>query len=367
MDTDITIIGAGVIGLAIAQKISEKCDNVAVIEKNSSFGMETSSRNSEVIHAGIYYPKNFLKTELCIQGNIEMYNLCSKNNIPHRRIGKIIFSNERESLEKLLAQGKSNGVVIETLSQSQLQKMEPNLKAKYGLFSPNTGIVDTHALMKHYVKKAESQGTNIVYNTEVRGIDLHREWYTVHTVQHEKRDSFTTKVLINCAGLYAHKVAQMVGISIEDEGYKQHYVKGEYYGVVPAKNNIVTHLVYPTPELQGLGIHTVTDMNGRLKFGPNAYSVDTIDYRMDETHKQEFVQAIQSYLPQITPEDIYPDMSGIRPKIYGTGKADFIIRNEADKGLNGFINLLGMESPGITASPAIGTYVMRIVQEMYKK
>lgn len=363
MDVDITIIGAGVIGLAIAQRVSENYSNIAIVEKNPSFGMETSSRNSEVIHAGIYYPSHFLKTRLGIEGNNHLYKICSKNNIPHKRIGKIIFSNEIEPLEKLLVQGKSNGVQLEPFNKSQIKKYEPNLYATYGIFSPNTGILDTHELMSYYERKAYSQGTTIVYNTEIKEIDQNSEGYEVRLSNKNSRDSFTTKIIINCAGLYAHKIAQKIGINIEQEKYEQQYVKGEYYGITPSKNEIVQHLVYPLPTARGLGIHSVKDISGRLRFGPNAYPVESIKYSVDETCKEEFTAAIQSYLPQINPEDIYPEMSGIRPQLKDPSKRDFIIHHEKDKGFPGIISLIGIESPGITASPAIAEYVLKIIKD----
>ena len=372
MESDITIIGAGVVGLAAASAVAKQDKNVFVLEKHDHFGEETSSRNSEVLHAGIYYEQGSLKSELCVKGKDMVYRICQENSIDYKRLGKLIVAvNEKEikSLEELLKKGKANGVDdLRILSKDEVKEIEPNVNAAAALYSPSTGIVDSHNLMRYFERNAEQNGASIVYGAEVLGIEQIPDGYKVTIKDSDGTDSFTTRILINSAGLSSDKIAELAGIDIVKARYKLHYCKGEYFSVGNGKSRMVNSLIYPSPmqNLVGLGLHTVKDLQGMLKIGPSAYYVDDIDYDVNESNRQEFYDSIKEFLPFIGPEDLNPDMAGIRPKLHGPDDdyRDFEINEESDKGFPGLINLIGIESPGLTAAPAIAEYIKKIVEEI---
>lgn len=361
---DITIIGAGVVGLAIAEALAAKNRQVVVLEKNDSFGQETSSRNSEVIHAGIYYPKEFMKSRLCLQGNRLLYAWCEKHRVPHRRIGKLIVATNEEEcadLERIKITAEDNGVEkLEHIGKAQLKAKEPELKALAALFSPNTGIIDAHRLMQTLLISAEGKDTIITYRSEVTAIHFDGSIWNLEINSGEYRIS--TKNLINSAGLHADRIAALAGIDIDAAGYRLKPCKGNYFTATPAPK--INHLIYPVPVKNnvGLGIHATLDLSNRVRFGPDSrYLLDdqTLDYTVDDALKPAFHKSVYKYLPGISIDALSPDMCGIRPKIQGPGDPvmDFIIREESDRGLPYLINLIGIESPGLTACLAIGEYV----------
>lgn len=350
--------------MAIAEALAAKNRQVVVLEKNDSFGQETSSRNSEVIHAGIYYPKEFLKSSFCLQGNRLLYAWCEKHRVPHRRIGKLIVATNEEEcadLERIKITAQDNGVEkLEHWGQSQLKAKEPEVKALAALFSPSTGIMDTHRLMQTLLMSAEGKGAIITYRSEITAIHFDGSTWDLETNSGEYRIS--TKALINSAGLRADRIAALAGIDIDVAGYRLKPCKGNYFTAIPAPK--INHLIYPVPVKNnvGLGIHATLDLSGRVRFGPDSqYLSDDqpLDYTVDEFLKPAFHKSISRYLPKISIDALNPDMSGIRPKIQGPGDPvmDFIIREEGDRGLPGLINLIGIESPGLTACLAIGEYV----------
>ncbi len=364
MDQDrfnITIIGAGVIGLAVAEELSRRYDGVLVLEKNEKFGQETSSRHSGVIHAGIYYPAGSLKARFCVEGNPILYEICAERGIPHRRIGKLIVAvtdDEEESLLRLKAQAEANGVdTLSLLSRRQLQTLEPEVQARAALFSPATGIIDAHGLMRSFNIAAESQGATIVCRSEVTAVEWGGSWWGITLNGGEYR--FQSRVVINCAGLSSDRIAACAGVDPDHEGYRLWYCKGDYYTLSPAP--MLRHLVYPVPhkDIVGLGIHTTLDLGGRVRLGPDTEYVESVDYRVDEEKGKAFYEAVARYLPGIRKEALHPDMSGIRPKLQGPGEPyrDFMIREESDRGLPGLINLIGIESPGFTCCIPIARYV----------
>lgn len=362
---DITIIGAGVVGLAIAARIADEKKNIIVLDKNHTFGQETSSRNSEVIHSGIYYPPGSLKSRLCVEGNKKLYEICRKHNITHKRIGKLIVAadeSEVKELEAFYQRGVQNGnTALEMVSSKELKSVEPHIRAVAAIRSPDTGIIDSHSLMENFISQAKSKGVQFVYQAKVTGVEKCNEGLQVNIEDVSGDYSFITGVLINSAGLHADKVAEMTGIDIDNAGYRIHFCKGEYYSVGRGKNKLVQRLIYPVPsaDLTGLGIHITLDLGGRMRLGPSAYYLDSLDYSMDLCYKSEFYQSAKAYLPELEVDDIQPDMAGIRPKLQGPGDKfrDFIIQEESEKGLPGLINLIGIESPGLTCSPAIAEYV----------
>jgi len=370
---DITVVGAGIIGLAIASQVASEDREVYVLEKNETFGQEASSRNGEVIHAGIYYPGDSLKTKMCLEGNALLYDLCQRHGIGYKRIGKIIVATndvEAMELEKLYDRGKSNGVDLRMLSQKEMEQLEPNIRGAAAFLSPSTGIVDSQALMRYFLEKARDNGAQIAYKAKVVGIDKISGGYKVRVEDSQEIFSFITKVLINCAGLHSDEVARMVGIDVDEAGYKLHWCKGEYFSVGNSKNKLVSRLIYPVPKAGegGTGIHVTLDLNERMRLGPNACYVDEIDYSVDSLQKKTFYESAVRFLPFIEYDDLEPEMAGIRAKLQAEGEnfRDFVVNYECNRGLTGFINLIGIDSPGLTAAPAIAKYVNTLVEEILK-
>ena len=370
---DILVIGAGVVGLAIAAELSKRFDeeSLVLLERHSKFGQETSSRNSEVIHAGIYYPTGSLKAKLCVEGNQRLYQFCQKWEIPHQRIGKLIIArdeNEIPLLDSILTQGERNGVAdLELLDKDQVKKLEPNIRAAAGILSPSTGIIDSHKLMLRLEWLALEQGAIIAYNHEVIGIDSKNDGYCVtYRNPAGQLESIHCRWLINCAGLNSDEIFSYLGNSIEDIGYRIYPCKGEYFSVSNSVSALVSRLIYPPPlkELKGLGIHATKSLDGRLRFGPNAIYVDKLDYDVDENHAHEFYKAVNTYMPFLKSTDLHPDMAGIRPKIQAPGDPfrDFIVRHEVERGFKGLINLIGIESPGLTSSLTLAEVVSTFIE-----
>ena len=362
-EVEITIIGAGVVGLAIGAELTRKGCQVVLLEKNLRYGQETSSRNSEVIHAGLYYPPDSLKARLCVRGNHLLYDLCRKNNINFRNTEKLVVARNEEEiieLDRLKLLGESNGAgKLSILDKSQLKKIEPGIKGYAALLSPATGILDSHAFMAYYVKTIESNGGNLVYDSEVTAVDRIQGGYILHLAKDNYK--FFSRNIINSSGLWADLIAEKVGIDVDSSGYRLLYCKGEYFSLRKKLN--VGRLIYGIPYKEGLGIHLVINLGGDMKFGPNHFYVDRIDYSVSPDHREEFFSACRDYFDDINREDLFPDFSGIRPRLLQekNGFRDFIIREEIDKGFPGFINLVGIESPGLTAAPAIGEYVANLI------
>ncbi len=367
---NLAIIGAGVVGLAIAAELSRQQEGILVIEKNRTFGLETSSRNSEVIHSGIYYPEDSLKARLCVEGNRLLYEFCQKYSVDHRRLGKIVVAtdeNEVGKLEELYRQGLSNGVSdLQLLSRKEVKELEPNVEATSGMFSPSTGIVDAHSLMRLMYGLAREQGTDFAFDTEVVGIEKTGDRYRIEIRDREGTTTFTTGILINSAGLYSDAIARLAGIDIDQAGYRLHYCKGDYFSLNSADGAPVSRLVYPLPEQAGKGIHVTLNLDGAVRLGPSAYYVDEPDYKVDETRRETFYQSVKRFLPRLRLEDIEPDFAGIRPKLQGPEEdfRDFVIAHEEVRRLPGLVNLIGIESPGLTAAPAIARYVAEIVRRL---
>ncbi len=367
---DAVVIGAGAVGLTIASEIAGKDRDIFILERESAIGQGASSRNSEVIHAGIYYATGTLKAKLCVEANPMLYKICVEHKVPHKKLGKIIVGNgedEVKQLEGLMRQGEANGVHdLELIDSDKIHRLEPRVRGDAAVLSPSTGIMDAHGLMDHYLRKARRQSGSdpLVLETEVTGITKSKDGYVVDTVSGGEPFSLEARVVVNAAGLFCDRVAQMVGIDIDEAHYRLHWCKGDYFslgGKPPA-----TMLVYPPPlrDTLGLGIHSVPDLTGRLKFGPNAYYVDKLDYHV-ESPVEPFWSDIVTYLPEIRKEDLHPDMAGIRAKLQGPGEKarDFVIAHEERRGYPGFIDLIGIESPGLTSSPAIAKMVAGMIED----
>ena len=370
MDSEITIIGAGVIGLAIAEKISQEHNNLFIIEKHPTFGQETSSRNSEVIHAGIYYPKGSLKAKLCVEGKNLLYDYCSKFDIPYKNCGKLIVATSEEEIKVIDGIRKTaagNGVDLGIMDKDQIGELEPEVFALKALWSPTTGIVDSHSLMKRFETNILNNGGQIVYSSEIVAIKKLEEGYEVTIINPDNsKYSFTTRILINSAGLTSDKISEMAGL--KDDNLKIMFCKGEYFRINPPKNRLVNRLIYPVPHqnMEGIGIHVTIDISGGVKLGPDVTYLDpnSYDYKVDSTKQETFWKSAHKFLPFLEFEDIAPEMAGIRPKIQKPGDPirDFYIINETMHGYDGFINLIGMESPGLTSCLAIANYVSKLIR-----
>jgi L-2-hydroxyglutarate oxidase LhgO len=372
MDAEITIIGAGAVGLAIAERLSAEFANLYLVERHGTFGQETSSRNSEVIHAGIYYTRNSLKSRLCLEGKRLLYEYCAANKIPFSRCGKLIVAtdeHEMSVIEGLKENAEVNGVDdLVILERDEISAMEPDIFALRAIHSPSTGIIDSHSYMKRLETNTLNNGGAIVYGSEVTGIRRTGEGYVVMLRDADgKTFGYSSKVIINSAGLMSDKVSGMAGI--EDESLRIVFSKGEYFRLNPPKNRLISRLIYPVPlhNLEGIGIHVTRDMGGGVKLGPDVtwMASNVYDYTVDPRKRDSFFSSAKKFLPFLEPGDLSPEMAGIRPKIQKPGEPlrDFYIREESDRGFPGFINLIGIESPGLTSSLAIARYVRGLISK----
>ena len=369
-DAEVTIIGAGVVGLAIAARLSATHHSIFVIERHGSFGNETSSRNSEVIHGGMYYPKGSLKAILCVKGNQMLYDFCREFDIPHRKCGKLIVATSEDEvaiLEEIRQKAINNGMgELPWLDQEQICELEPQVSAVKALYSASTGIIDSHSFMKQMETISVNQGVQMVYHTQVTAIRAIETGYEITLAEADGSFySFTSRLVVNSAGLASDQVAGMLGIW--DEELRIHFCKGEYFRLNPPKNKLLSRLVYPVPNpnMEGIGIHVTVDMGGGVKLGPDVRYLDsnTYDYSLTPSKQTDFYESVRRFLPFIAFSDITPEMAGIRPKTQRQGQSatDFYIKEESKRGFSGFVNLIGIESPGLTASLAIAEYVEDLI------
>ena len=330
-----------------------------MIEKESTFGRHVSSRNSEVIHSGLYYEPDSLKAILCVKGNRLMYDFAHKYNINHSNCGKLIVIPDLEELpklEELMENGMKNNVEqLEIISGEEVHIREPIIKAACGLSVPSTGIIDSHAFMHKLAYLITSGESNIVYNTEVNQISHEDDGYMLSFKNMDY--AAKSRIVVNSAGLWCDKISAMVGI----DDYKLHICKGEYYKTNMYRNQL-NSLIYPLPTKNSLGSHIVLHLDGTIGFGPNVYYVDEVDYSINDSNKKIFLTHINKYL-DLPADALTEDFAGIRPKIQAPGEPsqDFIIENEKEQGFDNFINLIGIESPGLTSSLAIAEYVSELI------
>lgn len=364
---DCIVAGAGVIGLAVARAVAAQGLDTLVLEAADAIGTETSSRNSEVIHAGIYYPQGSLKARLCVAGRDMLYRYCAERAIPHRRAGKLIVATD-EAQDPVLASIQAGAAAcgvddLRFVSAAEAQALEPALHCTKALLSPSTGIIDSHALMLGLLGDAEDNGATLSLNTRIVSGRVEPSRIVVRTMDVASGEQFDIAAprLINAAGLGAVALAD----SLERFGRQflptLRYAKGNYFSV--AGRAPFSHLVYPVPEPGGLGVHLTLDLAGAARFGPDVEWTDTLDYRVDPARGERFYAAIRRYWPDLPDGSLQAAYSGIRPKLSGPGEAnrDFVIQDAATHGINGLVNLFGIESPGLTASLAIAEHVMRIV------
>jgi L-2-hydroxyglutarate oxidase LhgO len=356
---DCVIVGAGVIGIAAARALALAGHEVVVIERERGFGSITSSRNSEVIHAGLYYPPGSLKARLCVEGRDRLYAFCRARGVPHRQCGKLIVAADeaqRDQLGAIAATAAANGVDdLRMLDAAGIRALEPEVVGLAALLSPSTGIVDSHAFMTGMIAEAEAEGALFAYRTEVERIERKGGSYLIQVAGVEG-PVLSSRILVNAAGLDAAALAG--GIAGLARVPRLFYAKGNYFaleGRAPFRR-----LVYPVPEPGGLGVHATVDLGGQVRFGPDVEYCGAVDYGIDEARSAAFYAAIRSYWPALPDNSLRPDFSGVRPKLSGPGEpaADFIISGPADHGLPGLVNLFGIESPGLTAALAIADEIV---------
>lgn len=368
---DCIVIGAGVIGLAVARALSLKGKEVIVLDKEVSFGMETSSRNSEVIHAGIYYSENSLKAKLCVIGRHMLYDYCQERGISHKKCGKLIVACSEDEVGKLQSikdKAEKNGVHdLVLLSQEEVLEKEPELNAVAGLFSPSTGIIDSHNFMLSMVGDIENKGGIFVSRSEVMGGKILDDGFILNVKNSDTSEEYSIQanLIINSSGLYAAELLKKMNGFPTQHIPNIYYAKGNYFSL--SSQTKFNHLIYPVPEVGGLGIHLTLDMNNQAKFGPNVEWLDSVDihnlnYDVDENLRDIFYQNIKKYWPAIKKDALSPSYSGIRPKIMPKGhEGDFFIQTEKDHGIKNMINLFGMESPGLTSSLAIAEEINKYI------
>lgn len=357
------VVGAGVVGLACARALAQQGKEVIILEAQDSFGSETSSRNSEVIHAGIYYPKNSNKANLCVAGKKLLYKYCDNKNIPYKRIGKIIVASSKDEVAKLgdiQASAAANGVDdLQPLSKEQVLELEPELSAEAGLFSPSTGIIDSHNLMLSLLGDAEAAGAMLALNSRVISGSINGRYVQLHVESQGVTMELQTNMLINAAGLHASTVAGSIDGINHTEIYKTSYRKGSYFTY--AGSSPFKHLIYPVPVTGGLGIHSTVDLAGQLRFGPDVELIPEINYTVDPSKTSAFAQAIQRYWPKVQEDLLQPGYAGVRPALINQNDkaGDFeIITHCLSSPSPLVISLFGIESPGLTACLAIADNVV---------
>ncbi len=373
---DIGIVGAGVVGLAIAQRLASspafKNSEIVLLEQDSAFGQHISSRSSEVIHGGIYYPEDSLKARFCVRGKQLLYEHCEHYQIPCNRLGKLIVAQpgEEASLQALLLQAQKNGVGdLQSLDGDQLIKLEPALSASAALHSPSTGIIDSHSYMLSLLQLAQDKGVMFAPQTRVIAIEHVNEKFVLNaeigkSTDHEEYQ-FSCRYLINSAGLAAQALANRIAGLPGELIPALHYCKGDYFNYLG--KSPFSRLIYPLPEqnTRGLGVHSTLDMSGQLRFGPDTEFVDSVNYDIDPSKAGLYATAIGRYFPQIDASKLEPAYAGIRPKLsLGDSFEDFQILYGAEHGFPGLIQLFGIESPGLTASLAIADELVCHMQNL---
>jgi L-2-hydroxyglutarate oxidase LhgO len=355
---DAAVVGAGVVGLAVARELAAAGLEPLVLERNGRIGEETSSRNSGVIHSGIYYRPGSLKARLCARGREATYAYCATRGIAHRRCGKLVVAQESEvgALRRLQAQGETNGVPdLQWLDADAVRRLEPRVRCAAALHSPHTGIVDVHELMLALQADCESAGAAVVLRSPVErlrpvesGIEL--------TVGGEVAERIVARRVVNAAGLGAIALARRTDGYAKDRLPGEYLAKGHYFSI---GGRPFGRLVYPMPNEAGLGVHATVDLDGSVRFGPDVQWVDRLDYTVPTERSKAFYAAIREYWPDLPEGALSPAYAGIRPKIAGPGEqpADFVIEGPEEHGIRGLVNLFGIESPGLTAALALGALV----------
>ena len=361
---DVTIIGAGVVGLSIAKFCSEQGYSVVVLEQESRAGEGISSRNSGVLHAGIYYPENSLKTKFCISGNRLLYEYANDKRINHKRIGKYIIAshkNDIEKLHKIYNQGIKNLVEVDLLSNRKMKEIYPDLKIEEAIFSPNTGIIDVPELISALEGDIQHNGGLISFKTNFIAAEKIEQGFKIICNDGSSYE-IDTRYLVNASGLYSDTISQKIDALSERHFSSIKYAKGHYFKY--NGNHPFTTLVYPLANEFSSGLHVGFDLSDQIRFGPDIAWVDQIDFSFDESLKGKFIESIKQYWPQIDSSKLHPDYVGIRPKLQSFNETmkDFSIKSFNDHGVDGLINIQGVESPGVTCCLSIGKHVLNLIR-----
>jgi len=362
---DCVVVGAGVVGLAIGRALALAGREVLVLESERHFGTGTSSRNSEVIHAGIYYPAGSLKARLCVEGRRMLYEYCAAHGVAHRKLGKLIVAtreSQRETLQSILGGALANGVEnIAMVGAAEARRLEPQLACVGALHSRETGIVDSHGLMLALLGDLESAGGALACASPFDRAERRGPGWIVHTGG-DARFAVEADLLVNTAGLHAQDVAARIESLPPEHVPKRHLARGCYFQL--AGRAPFSRLVYPVPAPGGLGVHLTLDLGGQARFGPDVEWIDTIDYTVDPHRADAFYAEVRAYWPQLPDASLAPAYAGIRPKLSGPGEpaADFVIAGPQAHGVPGLVALFGIESPGLTACLAIGDHVRGLLR-----
>jgi len=361
-EVEAVVVGAGVIGLAVARALALAGRDVIVLEKAYTIGFETSSRNSEVIHGGLYYPQGSLKATACVEGRLRLYDYCREHGVPHAALGKLIVATSEEEIagvEKIEAAAKANGVDnLEWLTVAQATRLEPELRCVAALLSPSTGIVDSHALMLAYQGEAEDNGAMVAFKTPLLGGKVRADGFEL-TVGGDEPATIRCRYLVNAAGLHAPALARAIeGIPL-DTIPPAYFCRGCYFTL--AGRTPFRRLIYPVPVPGGLGVHITLDLAGQARFGPDVEWIDDVDYAVDPRRCDSFYAAVRRYWPWLKDGALQPGYAGIRPKISGPNEpaADFVVQGPLEHGVPGLVNCYGIESPGLTASLPLADAVAR--------
>jgi len=359
---DSVVIGAGVVGLAVARALARAGHEVVVLEAEDAIGTHTSSRNSEVIHAGIYYPQDSLKARSCVEGRRRLYEYCASHGVPHRRSGKLIVATgeaQLAELESIRQRALANGVDdIVWLGRAQTLALEPALQAVASLHSPSTGIIDSHALMLAYLGDAQAHGAMLALKSPLERARVHAEGIELQVGGTEPM-RLRARCVVNSAGLRAPSLARRIEGYPVEHAPQEYYAKGNYFAL--SGRAPFSRLIYPVPEPGGLGVHVTLDLAGQARFGPDVEWIERIDYQVDPRRAERFYAAIRRYWPALPEGALVPGYAGIRPKIapQGAAAADFVVQGPRVHGVAGLVQLFGIESPGLTASLALADEVLR--------
>lgn len=369
-DIQTVVVGAGVVGLAVAQKLAEAGHEVLVLEQEAWPGQHASSRNSEVIHAGLYYRPGSLKARLCVQGRDLLYPWCVEHGVPHRQIGKLLVAVEEAevpALRALQANAAACGTRLEWLDADAVARAEPEVRAVAGLFSPLTGIVDSHALMQSLEASLQAAGGMVSYRTQVTGVVPGDGGFLVRGSSAGESFSLRCRHLVNACGVFAQQLAACIENLPASTVPRLHLCQGRYLAY--SGNSPFSHLVYPMPaaNTSGLGVHATLDLAGQVRFGPDVKYLERIDYSVEDGLVDEFARAVQRYWPGCRPDRLVPGYAGVRAKLSGPGEApaDFVIQDYREHGIEGLIQLFGIESPGLTASLALAREVVMRLDKLY--
>ena len=357
------VIGAGVVGLAVARALALAGHDVLVLEQERWIGSHTSSRNSEVIHAGLYYPQGSLKARYCVAGRRLLYAYCAERRVPHQRIGKLVVActeHEVEVLRGVMQKAAANGVDdLAWIGGNEASALEPELSCLAAFHSPSTGIIDSHALMLAYEADAEAAGATVALRAPVLAGRVERDGFTLEIGGTEPM-TLACEILVNSAGLEAPALARRIAGLPSATVPHDYYCRGVYFSL--SGRTPFRRLIYPVPEAAGLGVHLTLDLGGQARFGPDTEWIDGIDYSVDPGRGERFYAAIRTYWPGLKDGALQPGYAGIRPKINGPRDpaADFVVQGPAEHGVPGLVNLYGIESPGLTASLPLADHVVRL-------